>query len=417
MTNHEEKLIFPHHGSLNFPEFVACFLNSMIGTGVLRLGSAFNSGIIFTHILNIFIAVISFYSLKLFVLAASCYHESTFEEVWSVAFTRKLMFIPAICSILSSFSNIMSYLGYLQSSLVQIISYIILLVNKDGQDIIRSMEQYSILFGLVIFIVLCVPASISTDLKFVVITSFISLAFFFCLLIYVIVRFCVMVSRDGFDPNHRFKLFDVKDNISSGISSLTYAYLFYPFAWPGLRHARNSTVKGLTNMFAATIIIAFILYSIMGTFSYLSFFNENTGGIILDYYPSDTTTNEILLIIGHIFTFVYILLTVPVVLNPARYILLNCINKRDSFPTEIWALIGITLSLISLFLANTPDRISDIIFIITDLLTLILLFIFPPIFYLRGFGTKNKLHFVGAIFEILIGLALISFMIYLDCTS
>lgn len=273
------------------------------------------------------------------------------------------------------------------------------------------------MFGLVIFIVLCVPASISTDLKFVVITSYISLAFFFCLLIYVIVRFCVMVSRDGFDPNHRFKLFDVKDNISSSISSLTYAYLFYPFAWPGLRHARNSTVKGLTNMFAATIIIAFILYSIMGTFSYLSFFNENTGGIILDYYPSDTTTNEILLIIGHIFTFVYILLTVPVVLNPARYILLNCINKRDSFPTEIWALIGITLSLISLFLANTPDRISDIIFIITDLLTLILLFIFPPIFYLRGFGTKNKLHFVGSIFEILIGLALISFMIYLDCTS
>ena len=152
----------------------------------------------------------------------------------------------------------------------------------------------------------------------------------------------------------------------------------------------------------------------MGTISSLTFFDENTGGIILDYYPTDSKKNELLLIIGHIFTFVYIMLTVPVVLNPARYILLNIINRKDTFPKDIWSLIGITLSLISLTLANAPADISDIIFIITDLLTLALLFIFPPVLYLRAYRTKNKLHLAGAIFEILVGIASISFMIYLD---
>ena len=389
----------------------------MIGTGVLRLGSAFNSGLIFTHILNILVAIVSFYSLKLFVLAASCYHESTFEEIWSSAFSRKTVFIPALCSILSSLSNIMSYLGYLQDSIINIISNFILLFDNEGHDLIDSIQKYKILFGFFIVIVLCLPASLSNDLRFIVITSYISITFFLCVFIYIIGRFAAIVVKDGFDPYHRFRLFDVKNHISDSISSLTYSYLFYPFAWPGLRHAKNTTARNFTNMFFTTILISFILYSIIGTFSYLSFFDQNTGGIILDYYPMGTGTNEILLIIGHMFTFLYILLTVPVVLNPARYILLNIINMKDSFPKDIWSLTGITLSLISLILANMPENITDILFIITDLLTLLLLFIFPPVLYLRGYGTKNKFHFAGAIFEMIIGLALISFMIYLDCTS
>ena len=152
----------------------------------------------------------------------------------------------------------------------------------------------------------------------------------------------------------------------------------------------------------------------MGTFSYLTFFDENTGGVILDYYPSNTKTNQVLMLVSHIFVFIYIMFTIPVVLNPSRYIILNYINKKDEFPLEIWSLIGITLSLISLLLANFPDKITDIIYNIADILTLSLLFIFPPILYLKGYGKSNKLHLVGAILEIILGVAVISFMLYLD---
>lgn len=410
----EDKYIFTRIGTLNSVEFICCILNSIIGSGALRLGSSFNSGIIFSHILNIFVALVSIYSVRLFVYAAAYYHESTFEEIWSVAFSNKTKIIPAICSVLSSFTNVMSYLSFLQNSFVQILSMLILLINEEAQETVDQIERYSLLIGLGIIVIFCVPICMSSNLRLVAVLSFISLFFFGGVFIYIIARFIEKVCKDGFDPNHRLKLFDIKDNISTSISSLTYAYLFYPFAWPGLRHSRKPTVKNLLNAFNITILITFIIYTIMGTFSYLTFFDENTGGVILDYYPSNTKTNQVLMLVSHIFVFIYIMFTIPVVLNPSRYIILNYINKKDEFPLEIWSLIGITLSLISLLLANFPDNITDIIYNIADILTLSLLFIFPPILYLKGYGKSNKLHLVGAIFEIILGAAVISFMLYLD---
>lgn len=124
--------------------------------------------------------------------------------------------------------------------------------------------------------------------------------------------------------------------VSGSISSLTFAYLFYLFAWPGLRHSKNPTQKNLSNTFYATIGICYLLYSLMGTLSCLSFFDENTGGIILEYYSDKKTSDQILLIFGHIVTFIYISLTIPIVFNSVRYILLNTLHKEDQFPKDVW---------------------------------------------------------------------------------
>ena len=59
----DDKPIFPRLGTLGFSEFIFCCLNSVIGTGVLQLGSAFNSGILFTHALNIIFALVSLCSI------------------------------------------------------------------------------------------------------------------------------------------------------------------------------------------------------------------------------------------------------------------------------------------------------------------------------------------------------------------
>lgn len=410
----EDMNIFNQIGKLNSSQFICCVLNTIIGSGVLKLGSTFNSGIIFTHILNIFIAFVSVYSIKLYILAAARYREGTFEEIWSVAFSRKTIIIPAFCSILSSFTNVMSYLSFLQNSFSQIISMIILLIDENAQETVDLIQRYNLLYGIAIIIIFCVPICISSDIRHIAILSIISLIFFGCVFIYVISRFVEIVHRDGFNADNRLKLFDLKDHISSSISSLVYAYLFYPFAWPSLRHSNNPTVKNLSKTFYLAIFITYIIYSIMGTFSYLTFYDSNTGGIILDYYPFDTKTNQVLMLISHVCTFIYIMFTIPVVLNPSRFVILNLISKKDTFPDEIWSLIGITISIISFLLANLPDDVSDIIFMIADILSLSLLFFFPPILYLKGFGLSNKWHFCGAIGEILLGIAAISYMIYLD---
>lgn len=411
----DNRPIFQHLGQLSFAEFIFCCLNSLIGTGVLRLGSAFASGLLFSHVLNILIAIVSLYSLKLYVLSASCFHESTFEEIWSATFSRTTVIIPAICSILSSISNIVSYLSFLQGSVVTILSMIIKMALDNTEATINNIEKYTFLIGIMIVFVVCVPISFSNNMRLIFQLSIVSVSCFLFILIYVIIRFFLIISKNGFDPNKRFKLVDFNSHISGSISSFTFAYLLYPFAWPGLRHSKNPTPRNLSKTFYVTIGACYVLYSLMGTFSYFSFFDENTGGIILDYYPSDTITDQILLIIGHIATFIYIMLTIPNVLNSARYILLNTLHKKDEFPKDVWVPIGIMISFISLVLANITSGISNYIFIVRDLLTLVQLFIFPPIFYLRGYGTKNKLHFVCSILELILGVVAIGFIIYADC--
>lgn len=125
-----DRPIFSHLGILNNPAFIFCCLNAIIGTGALRLGSTFNSGLLFTHFINILVALISAYSTKLYVLSASRFHESTFEEIWTTSFSRSTVIIPAFCSIISAVSNVMSYLGFLQDSVVTILSMIFNWLSK-----------------------------------------------------------------------------------------------------------------------------------------------------------------------------------------------------------------------------------------------------------------------------------------------
>ena len=152
-----DKPIFSKIGTVKFQDFVACCLNSCIGTGALRLGSAFNSGILASHIFNIIAALVSFYSIKLYVLSASRFHESTFEEIWTAAFSRSTVIIPAVTSVVSSASNIMSYINFLQGSVVTILSMIIKLAMNDSDEIIEKIERYVFLIGLIIVIVFLFP--------------------------------------------------------------------------------------------------------------------------------------------------------------------------------------------------------------------------------------------------------------------
>lgn len=52
-------------------------------------------------------------------------------------------------------------------------------------------------------------------------------------------------------------------------------------------------------------------------------------------------------------------MTIPIVLNSARYILLNTLYKEDQFPKDVWGPVGITTALISLVFANVNEAISD----------------------------------------------------------
>lgn len=406
----DDKPIFRRLGSLNYPDFIFYCLNLAICTGALRLGTAFASGFLFSHLLNTFVALVTLYSLKLYVLSAAYYQENTFEDMWRKAFPKYTLFIPAICSIVKPLQTCVSYLSFLQGSVVTIVTQIIRLIDPDETEIISKLPNYKLLIGFLMILVFWVPTSFSVNVRYNVHISYVSIILFIMVFIYIIGEFIVIVKQNGFDPQHRFKLFDLKDHVTSSIMSFAFAYNFYPFSWPGLRNHKEPSMKSLSNTFIFSIVTCYIIYALVGTFSYLTFFDTKTG-LIIDLYPSDTFFEKFLIIIGNIFTYIYILFTIPLRLNGCRYNLLNTIQKRSEFTPDVWGPTGIIVSLVALVLANSDVKIRNYLSSAGDVLTIILMFI-TTILYLRGYGTSIKLHLVGAILEAMILLAAFIFIIY-----
>lgn len=405
--------MFHHFGNIKFIDFVVYCLNVAIGSGALKLGFAFRAGLLFSLIVSIAVAILSFYSLELYVLSASRYHASTFEEIWKSAFSEWSSITLAIFSIIFAIINLMGYYQFLQGSVITIVSLIIELF-EDSSHKIEEVEKYQFVIGILITLVFSIPFCISSSAHTTITISYISMASFTLLLIYIIIRFIIDACKNGFDPSNEFKLFDVSDHCVGCLSSFILAYLIYPLEYPSLKYSKNGSKRGLSLIFLTLIISCFILYSLMGIFSYFSFFSKNTGGSIMTYYPEETTTDRILLIVGHLLSFIMVIFTMLVRINVCRYSLIQIFEKRENIPQETWVLFGITFSLIGCALSNLPNEITDIIGKLSDIIAALFMFFIPPIMFIRGYGKSRPFYLFIAIFELLVGIAAIVFYIYFD---
>lgn len=403
--------MFYRYGNVKFLDFIVYCLNIAIGSGALKLGYAFRAGIIFSLIVGIVVAVFSFYSLQLYVLTASHYHASTFEEIFRVAFSEWASILLAIFSIIFATINLMGYYQFLQGSVITFVSFIIELFDDTSEES-EEIANYQFLIGIIITIVFSVPFCSSTNYRNTIFVSYIAMGAFAILFLYVIVRFGITVSKDGFDPNHELKLFDVKEHCLDCFSCFILAYLIYPLEWPSLKNSKNSSKKGLTLLFFTLIVSCCSIYCLIGIFGYLTFFSKNTGGSILNYYPTETKTDQVLLIIGHVLSFVLVIFTMLVRINVCRFSLVKIFERKDSLSPETWSLFGIIFSLIGCVLSNLPSNITDVLGKIGDLIAAVYMFFIPAVIFIRSHGKSRPFYLIVAILELLAGIGSLVFLIY-----
>lgn len=401
----KEKPIFARRGPLTSVDFIFCCLNSAISFGVLKLGAVFTAGIVFSYIILIVISILSYFSLKLFVMAAAYYHESTFEEIWNAAFSKYTLFIPIIASVFSSLVNMITYFGEIQSAAISIWLKILKLHKHDYDTQISDLESYKMLIGCCIFIVFILPVCFSISIRSMAIISYFALICVLIFILYIVFMFAYFVKKDGFDPTHSIKCFQFGHQFMKSLLTLIFAFEFYPLTYPGLRDFQNSTPSNLYRTFIIVIFLIFVIYSIIGTFCYLTFFDRNNKGIILDYFPSDTKVEKIFLIIGRFVTFFFVINTIPFRLNACRYIILNTFNSTTSFPPEIWTFMGIVISLFALALSNLTSEYLDYLEIINNIMAAFLLYIIPPLLYIKAYKTSNRAMFCISILLLVIGIA------------
>ncbi|KAK8892591.1 hypothetical protein M9Y10_029830 [Tritrichomonas musculus] len=398
-----EKPIFNQKGILSSSDMICCCINSAVGLGVLKLGVAFTSGLLISFLLLVIICFLSFYSYKLLVLSASVCHQSTFEEIWKVQFSKKTIFIPVCFTVITTLLSIVNYIREIQSYTITIFSKIYFLATDKAELTVLNLKIYKMLVGCAAFVSFLIPVCFVTHLKTITKLSYISNFFLILFTIYIIIMFGYEVKHLGFDPDHSFKLFHFKGHITRSLSTTIFAFNFHPLAYPGIRNVINSTKSNLSNIFRNTMIIVLVYYLIVGTFSYLTFFDKNKSGVILDYYPENTKTEKILTIIGRIITLVFILFTVPHPLNACRYVILNLVSDVLVFPEEIWRFTGIIISLLALCLANLTEKYLNILFTFSDAMASFFLFVFTPLFYLKINGLYDRFNAFMSILLLLIG--------------
>lgn len=410
----EDTPLFRNFGNVKFIDFVVYCLNVAIGSGALKLGYAFRAGLLFSIIINIIVAILSFYSLHLYALAASHYHSGTFKDIWKSAFSEWSSDILAIANVLFALINVMGYYQFLQGSAMTIIRLMLRISTTDENKTLDTVSHYQFLIGFIITIVFSCPFCLSLNQQTVILVSYISMGAFILLVLYVIVRFSVTVSKDGFDPNHEFKLIDFPDYAVGCISSFILAYMIYPLEWPNLKDSRNGSKKGLTYLFSTIIISCFTLYLLMGIFSYFSFFSKNTGGSILNFYPEDKISDLIFLIIGHILSFIMVLFTMLVRINVCRFSFIKIFDKSSKSNPDNWGPLGITFSFLGCTLSNCSSIVSDNLGKIGDLIAAFYMFFIPPIIYLRGHGKSKLFYLFMSIIELIVGCAAFIFLFYYD---
>lgn len=96
------------------------------------------------------------------MLSATIFRQSTFEEIWRVAFSNSTIFIPIIVIIISTITDLTTYFRTTQSFVISMCANIYLLRNEH-QDFIFTLEKYKMLFGCITFVIFILPVSFVTD--------------------------------------------------------------------------------------------------------------------------------------------------------------------------------------------------------------------------------------------------------------
>jgi len=399
-----EPEIFPRFKNTLSPnEAVVCLINTAIGTGILRLGYSFRCGIITALVLTTLIALVNYYSFWLYSKAINQTKRSSFVEIWYFLFGWKTLILPVAASAIGTLVFSMFFTQCIANYITSLLTELNLYENN-----LYINETSVLIFTFAAFVL---PNVFVRSLNTVFKMSVISLGFLALLFIHSIYWMIVEYRKYGFDPSNQLKLFSFDSSVITCINALLTAYAVYPLSWPGPRHFSGVNFKSLLSIFKNLTFFCWVLYASFGTLAYFTFFDKNTGGLIISYYPFGfiRAAAEIALIF-------MIALTLPMQLNQARYNLMEAIFPAQTLSVHggSWVPLGVLAGLIATFLAASKGFMGSFMSMVGDISSPILIFLLPPIIYLKAIDDKPWYHVIGSIAFALFGIFYSGYIVYLS---
>lgn len=397
----------------SFASSVFNLMNAIMGSGILGLAySMANTGIAGFCILLVFVAGLAAFSIHLLLKLCDQTGINSYEEVGEKALQKPGKVLVGISILVQNIGAMSSYLFILKSELPAAI-------NSFVSSQSEGYTWYEDGRLLLILATLCVvlPLAMLPKIGFLGYTSSIAFCFMLYFAIVVVIKkwsipcplpqnmtisVAVQLSNSS-DAECTPKLFVITSKSGYAIPTMAFSFLCHTAILPiycELDQPSKSKMQNITNV---SISLSFLVYLVSALFGYLTFYAHVDSELLLGY--DKIMPHDIMVMVVRLAILFSVLLTVPLILFPARKAatLLLFGGRPFTWLVHITSTV-IILSAVLLLAIFVPD-ISHVFGVVGSTTSTCLMFVFPGIFYLKiNRGPLRSFSSIGAVLLVIFGL-------------
>jgi hypothetical protein len=380
----------------------AVLMNIIIGLGFLSIPYCFNSGIGTNTVVLIFIGICTYLSFVLLIDAA-LRAETTMDytKLMSRSFPA-FQWVPVVLIFLTLFGQGALHFQFWYNIIAKMTKGIENIADTDPLPWYLN-RWFLIVMPSVIF---CGPLTFLRNVK-----GYSQVSLLTCLLIVLtLIHAIVVFGQKGFRPHGEIPIFTYNRYFIPSLSTQAFAFHCHPGAGPAIAKLINPTRKRQYLTMAAVVGAGGICYYIGGLLPYLTLGSVGTpikNHVVFDSYPQ-----------GPIFTYVtealyalFLLVTTPLLLYAARVALHDLISK-DPPSDNLWSAVGLAVLVAATLLAVLVTSIATMFDLIGGVTISGIIYILPPIFYLKICHRDSVIKTIVAWSMIPIGIAVICICSY-----
>ena len=389
------------NNKMSSESFVAClvvFLNSMCGLGIAQCYHCFACGFLFVTIVNIVCAILAGYYAWVMIYLMKETREVSYESIW-IACGFKWSFVICLGMLIPCIGFISVYLAQISELLQLLFAEVWVAAPVQLTD--------SLLIGLVLSCTVYFPLYLRDDLRYTVILSYIGMIPLVGMLV-LYVYWCVESFRKrGFDPDKKVTLFNFQESWIMVIAEFVSTYIMYLTFCLVISHLRDLTYKRALRLMRIGIVFLWFYLEIVGI---LGYFTTYSGEAVTIVAILDQSTISV--VAGVVFLIVKLVTVVPTLVDPLRLSILKWVVIHDKYPPTIWGYMGLLLLVIASVFSRVNGPYLNIWRCILNALVMFMQFISPAALLITKRAGLSRLHWIGILLFIILGLGFAIFSLY-----